>query len=317
MKAHIVFFTALFLILPQFNSLLASDPFDHYNVVWESPSVGPTESMPVGNGDIGLNVWVENGGDMLFYIAKNGSWSENGRLLKLGRVRVQLSPNPFIEGLPFKQELNLRHAEINITAGKAGSEVTIKVWVDANNPVVHVEAEGSKEFEMQVNFETWRETGYKLKTTTLSDMLNFSNRSTSTPTEYDPYPTVVYPDVIVSGKKDRIIWYHHNVKSLCELTMKVQGLEHYYKTMTDPLLDRTFGGAIKGDGFVSVIKKGEFDGGHPQYPTKMMASSDRELKSARAGTKHSFNVYALTRHPVTVPEYLKHIDELMEEIDAM
>ena len=96
---------------------------NEYNVVWESPSKDHNGSMPIGNGDIGLNVWVEEDGDLLFYIAKNDSWSENGRLLKLGLVRVQLSPTPFASGFPFKQELKLRQGEIAISAGKEGSEV--------------------------------------------------------------------------------------------------------------------------------------------------------------------------------------------------
>ncbi|MFC1738758.1 DUF5703 domain-containing protein [Planctomycetota bacterium] len=152
----------------------AADPLDRSNVVWDSASEDPEGSMPIGNGDIGLNVWVEENGDLLFYIAKNDSWSENGRLLKLGRVRVKLSPNPFAGGLPFKQELKLRQGEIEINAGEKSSKVTIRVWVDAHNPVVRVEVEGKEKFEMQVNFETWRETGYKLKSTTVSDMLNFT-----------------------------------------------------------------------------------------------------------------------------------------------
>ena len=101
----------------------SEDPIDRYKVLWESPSKGSDGSMPIGNGDIGLNVWVEEDGDLLFYIAKNDSWSENGRLLKLGLVRVQLSPTPFASGFPFKQELKLRQGEIAISAGKEGSEV--------------------------------------------------------------------------------------------------------------------------------------------------------------------------------------------------
>jgi len=293
------------------------DPVDHYNVVWDSPSKNSSGSMPTGNGNIGINLWIEEGGDLVFYLARNDSWSENGRLLKLGRVRVKLSPNPFAKGKPFSLELKLKTSEIEIVAGQNESEVKVNIWVDANNPVVWVEAEGKDKFEIQVNFETWRETGYKLKTTTVSDMLNFDNHSTSSMNEDNPYPTIVYPDVIVPGKKDQIIWYHHNVKSLCELIMGVQGLGQYYKTMTDPLLYRTFGGAIKGDGLVSVIKKGEFGGPHPQYPTKMRAYSDRELKSEVPRKKHIFKVYTLMQHPTTVSKYLEALNKLTDDIDAI
>lgn len=273
--------------------------------------------MPIGNGDIGLNVWAEEDGDLLFYIAKNDSWSENGRLLKLGRVRVHLTPNPFIKGLPFKQELKLRQGEMIIQAGEVDSEITIRVWVDANNPVVQVEAESRKKFEMQVNFETWRETGYKLESTTVSDMLNFDNHTTTTPVEYDPYPTIVYPDVIMPGKEDRIVWYHHNVKSLVELIMNVQNLEHYYSQMTDPLLYHTFGGAIEGDGFVSVVNSGEFNGPHPSYKTKIQAYSDRSLKSIEANYHHRFQVYALVKQSSTVPEYITEFDQMIDDINSV
>ena len=50
--------------------------------------------MPLGNGEIGLNAWVSLQGDLLFYLARTDAWDDNGRLLKLGRVRVALDPAP-------------------------------------------------------------------------------------------------------------------------------------------------------------------------------------------------------------------------------
>ena len=80
----------------------ARDPLKQYNVVWESPSDSESGSMPLGNGDIGLNAWVEKNGDLLFYISKNDSASENDRLLKLGRIRIKMNPNPFFKSKLFK-----------------------------------------------------------------------------------------------------------------------------------------------------------------------------------------------------------------------
>jgi hypothetical protein len=51
--------------------------------------------MPCGGGDIGLNVWVEDG-DLLYYISRSGAFDENNQFPKLGRVRLQLEPNPFL-----------------------------------------------------------------------------------------------------------------------------------------------------------------------------------------------------------------------------
>jgi hypothetical protein len=70
-------------------------PVAQYNIRWDSPSADCNGSMPIGNGDIGANVWVEDGGDLLFYIGKTDAREENARVVKVGQVRVRLRPNPF------------------------------------------------------------------------------------------------------------------------------------------------------------------------------------------------------------------------------
>jgi hypothetical protein len=39
-----------------------------YDVAWNEPGKGSADSMPLGNGEIGLNVWTEPSGNLLFYI---------------------------------------------------------------------------------------------------------------------------------------------------------------------------------------------------------------------------------------------------------
>lgn len=94
-----------------------------YNVTWPSASTnGSPGSMPLGNGDITANVWVENdGGDLMMYIGKSDSWSEATRLLKIGRTRMHFNPNPFAVGAPFSQTLDFYHGEVDIAAGQPGS----------------------------------------------------------------------------------------------------------------------------------------------------------------------------------------------------
>src|SRR6218665_2429916 len=84
---------ALCLSFPAALSAALSD----YNVVWDAPSRNSGESMPCGGGDIGLNVWVENG-DLLITLSRSGTFDELNGMPKLGRVRVTLSPNPFATG---------------------------------------------------------------------------------------------------------------------------------------------------------------------------------------------------------------------------
>ena len=94
-----------------------SSPLDKYNVVWETPSKDHNGSMPIGNGETGLNVWVEPGGDLVFLISRTDSWDENERLCKPGRVRITFTPP--LTGGEFRQTLRLHEGEIGILGGSS------------------------------------------------------------------------------------------------------------------------------------------------------------------------------------------------------
>ena len=130
---------------------------ENYNVSWNSPSGNSKGSMPIGNGDIGLNVWVEKSGDLVFYIGKSDSWSENPGvsegLLKVGRMRLHINGNPFKEGAFLSQVLDLKTGTIFI---KGNNNTTIKVWVDANNPIIHLDAASLLPDEYSLSFESLR-----------------------------------------------------------------------------------------------------------------------------------------------------------------
>jgi uncharacterized protein DUF5703 len=205
------------------------------DVVWDSPSKDSSGSMPLGNGDVGLNVWVEEGGDLLFYVSKTDAWSENGRLLKIGRVRVALTPNPFAAGEPFKQHLNPEQGAITIEAGEAAAQVKLRVWVDANYPAARVEVESARPCEVRVMHETWRTAQRELSKTELFSAYGLI--------QYDG-PVVVEPDTILGDVGDRVAWHHHNERSIWATTLRVQGMADWMKQAEDPLLHRTFGGLI-------------------------------------------------------------------------
>ena len=65
-----------------------ADELSRYNVVWDTPSHNAAGSMPIGNGEVGLSLWVEENGDLLFYVSRTDAWSEICRLLKLGRISL-------------------------------------------------------------------------------------------------------------------------------------------------------------------------------------------------------------------------------------
>ncbi|MDR2285971.1 MAG: DUF5703 domain-containing protein, partial [Prevotellaceae bacterium] len=85
-----------YLIFILFTALLGcagkGNDVSQYNVIWDTPSDNSFGSMPLGNGDIGLNVWYEKNGDLLFYISKVDAYDSNHKLRKLGRIRVTAEP---------------------------------------------------------------------------------------------------------------------------------------------------------------------------------------------------------------------------------
>jgi alpha-L-fucosidase 2 len=145
------------------NAINIGRQLDAYNVNWDVPGPTSSQSMPIGNGDIGLNVWVEQNGDLVFYIGKTDAWNSDVigsyGLLKLGAVRVSVRPNPLASGAHFLQSLKLHEGEILITEGEGDNAVHMRVWVDANNPVIRVETKSAKPVSVKVGLENWRLNG--------------------------------------------------------------------------------------------------------------------------------------------------------------
>ena len=125
-----------------------------YNVVWNSQSKNASESMPCGGGDIGMNVWVQDG-DLLIYANRSGSLNEDNNLMKAGRLRIKCSPNPF-DGKIFKQELHLQNGFVTVDGENNGVKASIKIWVDVFNPVAHVEITANKKIAVKAAYESWR-----------------------------------------------------------------------------------------------------------------------------------------------------------------
>ncbi len=123
---------------------------ENYNQVWTTQSNNSSESMPLGGGDIGLNVWVEKG-DLYFYFSRSGTFDEHNTLLKLGRVKVTLTPNPFKDDEGFRQELVLKDGYISI----AQKDTKIKLWVDVFKPVIHLNLDSKKPLKMTASYESW------------------------------------------------------------------------------------------------------------------------------------------------------------------
>ena len=260
-----------------------------YNVVWNSPSKDFNGSMPIGNGDIGANVWVEQGGDLLFYISKTDAWSENARLLKLGRIRIRLTPNPFASGSLFQQELDLKNGVIKIraTPESIGNEVDLNFWIDANNPVIRITGKASNPIKVEVMLEHWRTERQEVAKGDRSFTGLFDR---DTKSKGFAYPLFVEPDTIVDTKEDSMIWYHRNRKSahsVWEDTLNNQGLGGFIEKSDDPLLNLTFGALVEGKGLVRT--------------------SSTKLQSAKPSDAVDISVFPLTAQTATAKQWSEKV----------
>ncbi|KAH0534174.1 hypothetical protein FGG08_007221 [Glutinoglossum americanum] len=225
-------------------SVGAPTPASHWteesDVIWTTPSHDASGSLPLGNGEVGINLWVEEGGDLLFYISRSDSFAETARLLKVGQVRVSFSPNPFVAGKPFRQALRLRDGLCEITAGDGQQAVTLQVFVDADHPVVHCVGTTTGPMSVKVHVESWRTEAHTI--TDGDEMISAWHLKGA------PFPITESADIFPGVSKTAVAWYHRNESSPAfSASLKTQGLESAANTVHDPLLHRTFGGWATGD----------------------------------------------------------------------
>lgn len=208
-------------------------------VIWTTPSCDSAGSMPLGNGDIGVNVWVEPSGDLLFYIGKTDSWGELGQLYKVGRVRVRLLADgvPLLAGDAFRWTLHLEEGAVVVRTEQGEA----RLWVDANHPNIHVLATDSSALTGEVSLEIWRTARREL-----------SAKENHCLHDNSPYPVFHEADRLLELSGAELAWCHHNATSSWSANLSMQGLDALINTEEDPLLHRTFGGVIRGENLVKT-----------------------------------------------------------------
>lgn len=205
---------------------------ENYNQVWNTQSINSGESMPLGGGDVGLNVWVEKG-NLYAYISKSGTFDEHNTLLKLGRIKVSLSPNPFKDNVGFKQELLLKEGCIKISQ----NGTAVKLWVDVFNPVIHVDVTSKVPTEMSVSYESWR---YKNR-----DSKGKANNANSY--KWAPQGDIITYKDSISFEGNAVQFYHRNrANTVFDVVVKQQKMESVKDQMLNPIGNLTFGGQLFG-----------------------------------------------------------------------
>ncbi len=212
-----------------------------HDVVWRTPSTNSAGSMPIGNGEVGCNVWYERYAGLRFHVARTDSFSEASRLLKLGSVWLQVLPPRSTD--TFAQRLVLEEGRIEITLGDGAERVVLNVFVDSGSDVVHVTSESETEHLLTGTLTSWRTDQKRLR----GDELASSWTMKDAPKDIEVIESVdTRVERRLDGLPDHAIdarahlgWFHHNEHSVVATTAQHQGL--LAAQVPDVLRGRTFG----------------------------------------------------------------------------
>lgn len=247
--------------------------------------------MPLGGGDIGVNVWVEKG-DLYFYFSRSGTFDEHNTLLKLGRVKVALNPNPFEDLDGFYQELKLKDGYISIHQ----NNTQIKLWVDVFSPVIHFELESKTPLHINASYESWR---YKNR-----EVKGKANNANSY--KWAPQSTIITYKDSVSFKNNGIRFYHQNrEKTVFDVVVEQQKMQSVKERMMNPVKHLTFGGYMSGPNLKSsetykgVYQDTDFKG--------------YSLSSILPSKKQSFKITLHTKQTENIEEWKS---ELQQQISS-
>lgn len=219
---------------------------DSYNIAWDSQSADARGSMPIGGGNIGLNVWVEKD-ELLIYFGSPDSWSYRGAgfntqmQTKLGRLRLKFTPVAWVK--EFRQELELASNSILLSGRTAdGNAIKLRVWLDALQPVVHLEGRSDSPLEAAVSVEY--PTGLAMA---------------------PHHAGQTYGPLVREGRidGDAVEWWERSpaVDEGRNEYIRRFHLEELAELLPNPMANRTMGGRLTGEGFVADgTGQGTYDG---------------------------------------------------------
>lgn len=203
-------------------------------VVWVTPGHGPNDSMPLGNGDIGVNAYTEQDGSLLLLLSKTDAWSGNAQLLKLGRVRITFEPVLVDATGPFMQRLIVDKGVLRFTGGPSAQPIEVEVWVDANYPAVRVAVSSASRVSMNVSLESWR-----------TERRELTGKEREGAYGLQSCPDKIYQEADTFHQVGpRVLWSHRNTHSIWEMTLRKQDVPEWVEKGEDPLIYLTFGGLI-------------------------------------------------------------------------
>ncbi len=175
-----------------------------YNTVKKGLCKSKTESFPIGNGDIGANIWADKEGNINLLISKTDAISELGRLLKVGLIKLKFSTPIFLNEEP---DTLLDLSDGSVTVKNSIARVQIAAFRDTS--LLAARLRSAEDIRMHAEPIVWRDKLYK------HDPADQSARYSSCPFDlYESADVIFAPNTV----------YHFNEWSYVEYTQKNQHL---------------------------------------------------------------------------------------------
>ena len=211
-----------------------TDWLSRCNVVWRTPSQDSLDSMPLsGRLGAGANIWVQDGSIWL-YLAHNGAYDEQGRLLKLGCVRITPLDVKLGTGADFRQELDLASGSIIIRQG----DFAATLWFAGETLIV--QSNSGKPGAFDVAFGTWRD---RRRDGLLLDVWGQMS---------------IEPDRVAADETG-FIWSHCNADHPHDVAQSAAAQGIAREAVRDVTTRRVFGGALVVQGGLSQPVKSSAD----------------------------------------------------------
>ncbi|MEQ7874577.1 DUF5703 domain-containing protein [Sphingomonas sp. ASV193] len=266
-----------------------ADWLDAYAPSWTSQSANAGASMPCGAHDIGLNVWAE-GGALLFYVQQSGAFDETNSYLKLGRVRLTLDPPP-PAGAPFLQTLRLADGETLVRFGA----VEIALWVDVEQPVIHLRVDSPEPVRIVATYENWRQRDRDYTPDEMSMHRAYDDGAPVVPRQFAD---------TVGFAAGGVLAHHRNrdADTVFDLMFEQQGLAAHKAGCFNPLANLTFGLLMGGP---RLVPEGQTSGRY--------ASTDFtgwSLASRARARRHALSIACRTEQDASLDDWRAGIARL-------
>jgi hypothetical protein len=200
------------------------DAISNYHVVYTRPALNDRSAMPLGNGEVGISLWMTGDGTLHFYIARTDALTELDRTVKLGMVRIHCPG--FIRDAGFRQELVLEEGLVRFSSGNN----RLELLVDSGSPTVVVAGSFERPSVVKAEYITWRHAE------------NFPRGNPAHTSDIQESPDHV------EHEGSDVYVYHANGRNCIEYLARAQALGEHLAVIPDRLRGRVFGGVLTAAG---------------------------------------------------------------------